>query len=101
MRRGAVLLSSRDCRYYGDLCSIGHAGREIVKESHVLAVDIDVDEPSQLAGFFAKTGSEPWILVFERFDYIGDSAGRYFNGVGITSDTPQRCRNSNLNGHCK
>src|SRR5215475_8133292 len=78
------ILSSGDGRDYSELRAIVHSCREIVQESHIFAIHVDVDESSKLSAFLAQSRSESRILAIERLYYFGKGAGRHFDGVGIS-----------------
>src|SRR5215216_847926 len=67
-------LTAGDRRQDRDLVAVGDRGREPLEEADVLAPQVDVDEPAQLAVVARDAGAQLAVAGVQRLEHLADRA---------------------------
>src|SRR5262245_16310506 len=82
-----------------DLSSLAHLGLQPVEKTNVLAVDIDVDKPPQLAVFFAQSCLDSGVFRFELIEHFANGCALDLDQLDVARKFSQGRRNNHCLGH--
>ena len=83
-----------------DLVTVVHGGVELLEESDVLAVHIEIDEATDLALLVAESLANAGLAALEIIDDGSDARAIPVDGFGSGGELAERCGYFDGNGHC-